>query len=474
MATTPALATTPDFVLLPDEKPDYAAEAKALLQLGGPVIFTLLMEVLPSATNMVLVSTLNSPHTKEHVDAASLSGMYLNITAMSVGLGMATAMDTLCNQAFGANNTKKFGVYLQSALLGMAVTFVPVFVLNWFSGAILLGLGQHEHLSELTGDFTRITLIGIPFLYIYEILKKTLQAYNIVGPMAAMAVVANVIHIGLGYCLVQYTSLGFYGAAVARSMSSVTLPMMMAIYFRFYPVHREWEFTRSIKVAARHMPKFFRYGVPGMLMMMIEWGAFEVLTLLSGVMADPVVKIGVMSILTQVLSISYLVYLGMSIAATIRIGSMLGAKNHTQAIVIAKVAYGLCACGTILTASALILARHALPTIFLNDPEIIELTATMLLYAIPGHVLDGVNAVSHGVFHAMGLQSKATIINAVAFYIVGVPLAAVFGFPCNLELKGLWLGFTLGSLTCCVLYAVWLRRLDWKQLAEAIAGQHQY
>ncbi|OQR85021.1 Multidrug/Oligosaccharidyl-lipid/Polysaccharide (MOP) Flippase Superfamily [Achlya hypogyna] len=465
-------SVSPDFVLLPEEKPSFLAEAKALLQLGGPVTFTLLMEMIPSTTNMILVGQLDG-NTKEYVDAASLSGMYLNITAMSVGLGMATAMDTLCNQAYGANNTQKFGIYLQGALLGMALTFVPVFFLNWFCEPIMLGLGQHPHLSALTGDFTRISLIGIPFLYTYEILKKTLQAYNIVGPTAAMVVVANAIHVGLGYYFVTSTSLGFYGAALARALSTVLLPAMMVVYFWLRPVHREWQFTRSLKVAAAQVPEFFRYGVPGMLMMIIEWGAFEVLTLLAGVMHDPVIKVGVMSILTQVLAISYLIYLGMSIAATIRIGSSLGAKNHVQAKEIAKVAYTICACGTIVTATALVLARHALPRVFMNDSEIIELTSSILLFAIPGHMLDGVNAVSHGVFHGMGLQAKATIINGIAFYIVGIPLAAVFGFVCDWTLKGLWVGIALGSLTCCVLYAIWLYRLDWAKLADDIAAHEK-
>ncbi|OQR97113.1 Multidrug/Oligosaccharidyl-lipid/Polysaccharide (MOP) Flippase Superfamily [Thraustotheca clavata] len=465
--------TSPNVVFTSDEEqPSTFHEAKELLVLGGPVIFTLLLEVLPSTTNMVLVSHL-SGDAKEFVDAASLSGMYINITALSVGFGMATAMDTIFNQAFGAKDTKRFGVYLQSALIGMALTFIPVFFLNWFCQQIMLGLGQDPKLAELTGDFTRISLIGIPFMYVYEIVKKALQAYSIVNPMVILAFVSNCIHIGLGYYLVHHTYLGFYGAAVARATSSASLPLMILIFFWRKPIHHEWIFARTIKSAAEELGAFFRYGIPGMLMIVIEWGAFEVLTLLSGVMSNPTVKVGIMSILTQLFSIVYLVYMGLSIAATIRIGSALGSNNPEHAKLVCKVVFGIAAIFLTITTLLLLLLRHNLPRLFIRDDEIIILTSNMLLWAIGSHVFDGINAVYHGVFFAMSAQTKATIINAIAFYIIGIPLAVVFGFPCGWEVKGLWVGFTCGSITCLVFYSVWLSRINWKTAAATICAEYQ-
>ncbi|OQS03531.1 Multidrug/Oligosaccharidyl-lipid/Polysaccharide (MOP) Flippase Superfamily [Thraustotheca clavata] len=443
---------TPNVSFLDEEKPSIHDEVKTMLKLGGPVAITLLLEAIPSTTNMILVSHLNSTESKEYADAASLSGMYINITALSVGFGMATAMDTMCNQAFGAHNTKRFGVFLQSSLLGMTITFIPVLVLNWFCQDILLGLGQHPRLAELTGDFTRITLIGIPFLYIYELIKKALQAYHIVMPMMAMAFISNCIHIILGYYMVYSTSLGFYGAAIARAISNVTLPLMMALLFWRRPLYREWKFEHSLKKASAELKTFFHYGIPGMLMVIIEWGAFEVLTLLAGIMPNPTVKVGIMSILTQMFAMVFLIYMGLCIATTIRVGSCLGANDYEQAKVVAKVAFGIACICLVITTTLLLTLRHILPGLYIDDQEIITLTANMLLWAVTSHIIDGLNAVSRGVFVAMSMQTKATIINAIAFYILGMPLAAVLGFPCGWELKGLWIGFTLGSITCLVLY----------------------
>ncbi|OQR95135.1 Multidrug/Oligosaccharidyl-lipid/Polysaccharide (MOP) Flippase Superfamily [Achlya hypogyna] len=452
--------------------PNVVAEAKTLVRLTGPIIFTLVMEFLPGVVNIVLVGQMDSPDTKQFVDAASISTMYINITAMSVGMGMASAMDTLCTQAFGAGNLHKMGDYLQGALLGMALTFIPVAFLNWFAEAGLLALGQEPAISALAGDFTRLSLLGIPCIFVYELLKKMLQAHSIVHPVAAMVVAANAIHVGLGYVLVHHTALGFYGAAIARTLSYVALPLMMLPYFAWVPVHRQWDITWSWATAVAELPDFFSFGVPGMLMMMLEWCAFEVLTLMAGVMPDAVVAIGVMSILSQILSTAYLVHCGLSIAATIRIGTLVGANEPGHAKAVMKAAYALCGGCMVVMVAALVGLREVLPTLFINDADVVEAAAAVMLFVVPCHVLDGLNAISQGIFRAMGQQAIATVVNGAAFYLVGIPLAAVAAFYFGGGVPGLWVGFTSGSLSACTMYFVLLCRLDWDKITNDASARY--
>ncbi|OQS03530.1 Multidrug/Oligosaccharidyl-lipid/Polysaccharide (MOP) Flippase Superfamily [Thraustotheca clavata] len=459
-------------LLSSDEKPNVMEEAKILFGLAGPVMFTLFMEVLPTTTNMILVGQMNSENTKEYVDASSLSGLYVNITAISAGLGLSTAMDTLCTQAFGAGNLKKFGGFLQGALLGMGLMLIPIFILNWFTEDILLALGQHPKIAALAGEFTRMTMVGLPFFFVFELLKKMLQAYHIVHPMAFIVVLGNIIHISLGYYLVQFTSYGFYGAAIARSVSYIALPLMMIPLFIYNPVHKEWDIHWSLQEAKQNLPEFFQYGVPGMLMMVIEWGAFEFLTLMAGMMPDAIVDIGIMSILSQILTITYLIYMGISCAATIRVGNMAGANKPLHAKAIVKISYILCVISMIFVVGALILLRHSMPSWFIKDAEIIELTSYVLLFTLPGHIVDGINAVSQGIFRATGKQNIATIINAAAFYIFGVPLAALVGLYLKNGVEGLWIGYFSGSFTAFVLYLIILYRLDWPKLTLDISLKH--
>ncbi|OQS03525.1 Multidrug/Oligosaccharidyl-lipid/Polysaccharide (MOP) Flippase Superfamily [Thraustotheca clavata] len=162
------------------------------------------MEFLPGLVNIILVGQMNSSDTKEYVDAAANFAMYINITAYLL-MGMASAMDTLCTQAFGACNLKKFGDYLPGAFLGMALIFAPVALLSWYAEPILIALGQDVKISMLAGTFTQLSLVGIPFVFVNEIVKKMIQAHSIVSPTALMVVVAIVIILALG--IISFTIL---------------------------------------------------------------------------------------------------------------------------------------------------------------------------------------------------------------------------------------------------------------------------
>eukprot|EP00560_Eucampia_antarctica_P007721 CAMPEP_0197827664 /NCGR_PEP_ID=MMETSP1437-20131217/4394_1 /TAXON_ID=49252 ORGANISM="Eucampia antarctica, Strain CCMP1452" /NCGR_SAMPLE_ID=MMETSP1437 /ASSEMBLY_ACC=CAM_ASM_001096 /LENGTH=254 /DNA_ID=CAMNT_0043428601 /DNA_START=38 /DNA_END=799 /DNA_ORIENTATION=+ len=184
-------------------------ELRQILQLAVPVTGTYLFEMLPGVLSIILVGHIDSDLTKEYMDAAALSTMLLNITALSVGFGLASAMDTLCSQAYGANETHRMGTYFHTGIIVLSVATFFVFWANFFAADVLIALGQPIVVAELAGEYSRILALGIPFLYVYELLRKILQAQNIAAPMLIVAVIANIINIGLGYYLVNYTSSGW-------------------------------------------------------------------------------------------------------------------------------------------------------------------------------------------------------------------------------------------------------------------------
>ncbi|EQC38792.1 hypothetical protein SDRG_03751 [Saprolegnia diclina VS20] len=462
-------ATTPTSSSSSSNASTWQAELKHLLSLAGPMIFTLFMESLHATISVVLVGQIDSPLATEYVDAATMASMFTSITSFSVGLGLASALDTLCTQAHGAGNTKQFGVYFQSAHLGMALTFIPVVILNWFSGDILTAMGQDAEISGFAGTFTRIITIGLPFYFVYQLVRRFLQAHDIVYPMTMIALLSNVVHIGLGYYLCYHTSLGFNGAAIARCVSYVVLPLLMLPYFVWRPIHREWGLHWNKAVAVGNLREFFRFGIPGLLMVMMEYTAFEVLTLMAGWLPNHKVMIGINSVLINLILIFYMVFLGISFSATIRIGNYLGANKPDEARRVAKMAIGVCASLSFVTGGTMLLARHELPKVFINDVEVVEGAAVALCYVILLHMIDAINAVNQGIFRGIAKPVIATAVNAGAYYLIGLPMAAVCAFALHWDVNGLFGGFTLGAFTACSMYMWQLSKINWAAAAnEAI------
>ncbi|RHY75091.1 hypothetical protein DYB26_007280 [Aphanomyces astaci] len=366
-------------------------------------VFTLFMEFIPSITNIILVGQMQTPNLKQYVDA----------TAMAV----------------------------------MVCTLVPVTLLNWFSGDILKLLGQEPALADLTGAFIRVMTVGYPALYAFEVLKKLVQAEGVTTPMAVLTGLGNILHVSMGYYLSQHTFLGYLGPAVALTvMETAVLLGMLGYVLLWNTMYTGWCIEWGWHAAWSHVAQFFQFGVPGMLMMMIEWGAIEILTLVAGILPNHILTIGVNSVLT--LNLAYMPYFGLSVAATIRMGTLLGANQPGKAKRVMFLTLRLCFACALLTASAIVLLSPVLPRLVINDVDVIAYV------------------VYRGFFRAMGKQDVASGVNAAAFYLVGVPVAVLFGVYLEWSVEGLWAGFTFGSLTAFVVYQLLLCRVNWAAVAQ--------
>ncbi|KAG2998068.1 hypothetical protein PC118_g1491 [Phytophthora cactorum] len=433
----------------PDESdPKIAQELQALLSLVYPVVLTTGLEFLPGFTCIILAGHIDSPHTQQYVDAATLSTMFMNITASSVGSGLSSALDTLCSQAYGAKRFDKIGVYFQAGFLVVGACFVPIFLLNWYSGEFLLLVGQDPEVARMAQSFSRWAILGVPFVFLYKLFRKVLQAQSIMKPLVAIAAIGSIVNAVSGYLLTYHTSMGFEGIALSRSLGNMVLPLMLMPYFYCCPHHlSQWWRGWNWSEASAHVGLFLRLGVPSFLMVATEWWAFEMLTLMAGVLPNAVVSVSAHAVQVNVNNMIYMVFWGLAVASNVRIGNCLGANSPNQAKLACKVAQLLTLSISVVFAVSMYVFRGVIPSLFLTERESIDRSASLLAIWAPFEILDGQNTVLQGVYRGLGKQKVAATVSAVAFYACGIPAAALFGFRLALGVEGLWLGFGFGTCT---------------------------
>ncbi|CAK4837821.1 unnamed protein product [Aphanomyces euteiches] len=464
-------------------------ETVELLKLAFPIVATLMLEFLPGAFSVALVGHIDSPMRKEFVDAAALASVFLSITGLSIGSGLSTAMDTLCSQTVGAGKLYNLGMYFQSGLIVLGSMYIPSLILNFNSEFFLVALGQDATVAELAGSFSKITVFALPGIFLYELLKKVLQAQKIVSPMAYIAVLTNFIYFGLGYYFCYHTELGFLGAAYARTISQLLLPVFGFSYLLWNPVYKEWwpadhSFSAQWKSAWGHVPEFFALGIPGtamlalsvakewtgMLMMIMEWWAFEICQLMAGWMPNPVLSISVQSVLMSLSAQAYSLFLGLSIATTVRLGNALGANEPNRAKIISKVSLGVTFCAGLFVSLVFLLAHNALPQIFISDPASIEATQRVLAIFVVFELIDGMSCSAQSLLKGMGKQSVGAWVNAGAYYLFGIPTGALLVFVFHFGIEGFWIGLAMGLFGGFCVYIWFVSRVSWKQMAiEAIS-----
>eukprot|EP00644_Phytophthora_capsici_P008356 jgi/Phyca11/547748/estExt2_Genewise1Plus.C_PHYCAscaffold_260236 len=370
-------------------------------------MITTFLEFLPGFMSIILAGNMDSPLSQHYIDAATLSIMLLNVTSLSVGLGLASALDTLCSQAHGAKRPEKIGVYFQTGVIVLTVTMIPMLLINSFTESILTGLGQNEEVAHLAGQFSRWMLPGVPCLFLYELTRKVLQAQNIMTPLVTIAAIGNVVNVAVGYSLAYHTS------------------------WWCHP----WDF----KAAMGYVRLFLRFGVPGMLMLGMEMWAFEALTILAGLLPESVVAVAAHSVLVNVNLLVYTTFAGLSVAANIRVGNCLGGQMPKKAKLARTVSLSITLILTLIFTALLYGLSGKIPLLFLDEGDSARLASKVM--AIWG--------VSWG-----REQKAAAIANGLSYYLFGVPFGALLAFQCDLGVEGLWLGMGSGNVVAVSAMAV--------------------
>jgi len=419
------------------------------------VIITYILELMPGFVNVIAVGHLG----EAELAAISLAAMFCNVTGFTVGMGLATAMDTLCSQAFGANNKRGLGVVLQRALLIELAFCLPIGLIWIFAEPILLGLGQDPRVSELSGQYCQLMLIGLYPFFVYEVLKKFLQAQACVLPQMFIAIIANAWTVGANFLFVYTLDMGFTGAPLARLSTNCILPLLTIIYM-VAAKKTEGTWDGWTMESLQKWKEFLQLGIPGMLMLCVEWWCFEVLTILAGIIGTT--ELAAQSIIYNVVLLTYFIPYGISVATSVMIGNVLGKGWDSAARTTTKVSYYLVVGVEILAMSFLIGLRNYIPLIFTQEPEVIELAASVLPVAAGYQLFDGLAAVSGGVLRGCGKQKIGALINFVGYCVFGLPSSAALAFLTDLELMGLWVGVFVALVVCSIIAIIIVVRIDWK------------
>jgi len=473
-------------------------EAEKMTLLAIPVTFTYLLEMLPGVACVVLVGRVENIHEpgnqKVQLDAAALATMMMNVVALSPCFGLLTAMDTLCSQAHGSGQPSLMGTYSLTSIIVSTAVFSASSVILWNSEAILLLLDQPAEVSACAGQFMRILIPGIPSLYLYEIIRKVYQARNEATPMLITAAVSLLVNVILGYYLVRYTHFGWLGAAVARTFSFIISIPVVLLSVRLSMssdrvesaaagkcegdekmsdgvefLQELWKgFVLRDAVSWDALREFFTLGVPGMLQVMFEWCAFEVVALFCGWFPDDeaVVAIGASFICMNISSISYMLYLGVSVAGSVRIGNALGANDPHRAELATHLSLAAGFFLAFVNMAIILWSRDTLPYLFTTDPDIVEKSKDLFVVAAVFQLPDAINGVFQGVFRGSGDQVIAALWNFVAYYIVGLPLGYVLGLRLGIGVEGLWEGMTAGLCVVVIAFSYITAKTDWAALAE--------
>eukprot|EP00045_Choanoeca_perplexa_P012358 m.134720 g.134720 ORF g.134720 m.134720 type:complete len:656 (+) comp15977_c0_seq3:71-2038(+) len=442
----------------------FKEELYHVLAIVWPVVLTMLLQLLFQMVSVVFVGQYDSTAA---LDAAGLGVSFLNVFGFSVGNGLASAVDTLAAQAYGSNNKLLLGLILQRGIYIVGLSCLPAWAIYLNAEPFLLAIGQDPKVAQLTARFLSAVMLYLPGMLLYILLQKYLQAMNIVKPALYIGLVVNILNIPLCWLLIASLRLGVVGAAVCQVLCAWLMALGTLVYIWRSGIAQEaWPGWRA--AALLEWWPFLRLALPGMFMLCIEWWSFEIAQFLAGLMGE--VQLATQLITLQVAAFAFMVPLGISVAASIRVGNYLGANDPVRAKRVALACMACVFATSLCSAVVVYSSRRHLPRAFTADEKVVDAVAAVLLLVGVFQLFDHTQGVLSGILRGCGLQLYGAAVNVVGYYVIAAPVLGVAAFVAHLEVKGLWVGLICGVAFQAVALGLRVYRIDWvHEAAQAVA-----
>jgi MATE family multidrug resistance protein len=430
-------------------------EIRRLAALALPVAATQVSTMLLGVVDTLMLGRFDV----SALAAAALANVWIFGTTQ-VAIGTLYGLDPIVAQAHGARDGARAGLALQRGLALSVYLSVPVALAWTGTEGFLRAMGQDPELARAAARYTLVQLPSLPFFLAYVALRQYLQGREIVRPAMWVILGANVLNAFFDWALIfgrlGCPALGLVGAGIATAATRIACLGGLAFWVRVLDLHRgAWVPWTARAWRPRGLREIMALGVPVGVQTSLEIWAFSGASLLAGRLGAE--ALAAHTIVLNMAALSFMIPLGISLAAVVRVGNLIGAGRPADAQRAAEVALSLGA--GVMTASAVLFLvfRHGLPRLYTPDASVGALATSILPIAAAFQVFDGTQVVGCGILRGMGRTRPAAVFNAVSYWLLGIPLGAWLGLYAGWGLPGIWWGLCIGLAVVAVLLVLWIR-----------------
>ena len=436
----------------------YTREFSYNLKLAYPVILGMLGHTFVAFADNIMVGQLGTAE----LAAVSLGNSFVFI-AMSLGIGFSTAITPLVAEADGAGKKTDAKSAFKHGLLLCTILGLSLFAIILLCKPFLYHMKQPPEVVELAIPYLELVAFSLVPLIIFQAFKQFSEGLSQTKYPMYATILANVINIAINYLLIfgsfGFPKLGIVGAAIGTLASRFIMVgyiwflLKSKTKFQYYVTGFNFK-----KIEKRVMQKIVSLGFPSALQMFFEVAIFTAAIWLSGVLGKNPQAAN--QIALNLSSMTFMVGMGLSVAAMVRVGNQKGLQNFSELRRIAQSVFFLTLLLEIAFATLFLLGRNWFPTIYLDledvanqidNAEVIALASKLLLVAAFFQISDGVQVVVLGALRGLQDVKIPTFITFIAYWLIGFPVSYYLGLYTELKSTGIWIGLLLGLTASAVM-----------------------
>ncbi len=394
--------------------------------------------------------------------AVSLGNSFMFI-AMSLGIGFSTAITPLVAEADAENNFKTGKSAFKHGLFLCTVLGIMLFLVILLAKPLMYLMNQPEEVVALALPYLDLVAFSLIPLISFQALKQFSDGLSMTRYPMYATLLANVVNVVLNYLLIfgkfGFPQMGIVGAAVGTLVSRVVMIIFLWVFLK--RKEKSSDYVTQIKffvLENRMMKKILALGFPSALQMFFEVAIFTAAIWLSGILGKNPQAAN--QIALNLSSMTFMVAMGLSVAAMVRVGNQKGLQQFSN---LRRIAISIFLLGFLIAtvfALVFVVCNSMLPKIYLDvddvenlvdNSEVIRIASKLLIIAALFQISDAIQVTVLGALRGLQDVKIPTFITFVAYWVVGFPISYYLGLYTDYKSSGIWIGLLAGLTTSALL-----------------------
>ena len=420
----------------------YKKDFRLNLKLALPLMASQLGQVVVNFVDNIMVAKLGP---------AALAGVSfanaLYAICLVFGMGISFALPPLISEAQGAVDDRRISSYFKHSLIvNLAFGVFSMILLIAFI-PFMKYLGQDPEIIPHAADYMYYSALGmIPFM-IFQTLRCYSDGLSETLPSMIIIILGNLLNVILNYLLIfghwGLPEMGAAGAALSSLISRVFMVFGILIIFRHWK--NLWIYLSEVRFnmyKSSYFKKILSLGIPSSFQMTFELTAFSAAAIIMGFIGK--IEQASHQIAINLASITFMIATGLAMASTIRVGNQLGKGDISKVKDAGYSAMIQITIFMIVAAIGFVLARHLLPTIYMDNAEVISIAAYLLLAAAIFQIPDGIQVITLSALRGLQDVKVPTFITFLSYWLLGIPCSYILAITLEWGPIGVWIGLILG------------------------------
>ncbi|MEH2084795.1 MAG: MATE family efflux transporter [Nostoc sp.] len=435
------------------------SEVKKCLMLAVPLAAAQLAQSATGFVDTVMMGWLGS----QTIASGGLGSVIFSFCLLII-TGIVSAVSPLAAQAYGAGNREKVGTIVRLGLGISLVLGIPITLLLYNGGTLLLLLGQDANTVALAEIYLRAIALGfIPALG-FGVLKSFLSALLQPQLVIVTVVLGTLFNIIANYVLMfgklGFPALGLAGIGWASTLSLWSMFVALTVYicnqpdFAVYDIFRPSSYEAFPLEHRRIVGEIFQVGLPIGGLIAVEGGLFTVVTFSIGRLGTT--ALAAHQIALQTISISFQMALGISLATTVRVGQLAGQNDLVGTRLAGYVGIAIAALSMGVVALVFRLIPKSIISLYIdinnhNNADVVALAVKLLAVAAIFQIVDGVQVTAAGALRGLKDTRIPMLIGIFAYWCVGLFTGYIFGISLEFGAIGFWWGLAIGLAIAAII-----------------------